>query len=136
MSQEKVQAIRDAFRIFNESGVAAATDAFEDLLDPAFRLGEASEVPDRETHSGKGAFIANLAKLEESFDALQMEPIEIEDLEDQIVVVVSMTARGRGSDVPVETTFAQLWSLRNGRAVTLLDYATKAEALEAAGHPE
>ena len=133
MSEENIEAIRDAFRIFNESGVAAATDTFEDLLDPDFRLGEASEVPDRETHSGKGAFIANLAKFEESFDALRLEPIEIEDLEDRIVVVVSMTARGRGSDVPVETTFAQLWSLRNGRAVALRDYATKSEALEAAG---
>jgi hypothetical protein len=61
-----------------------------------------------------------------------MEPIEIDDLGDRIVVVVSMTARGRGSDVPVETTFVQLWSLRNGRAISLHDYATKAEALEAA----
>jgi ketosteroid isomerase-like protein len=133
MSKEHVEAIRKAFRIFNERGVAAATAAFRDLLDPDFRLEEAPEVPDRESHSGRDSFIANLAKFEESFDALRMEPVEIVDLDDRVVVVVSISGRGRGSDVPVETTFVQLWSIRNGRAVALRDYGTKGEALEAAG---
>jgi hypothetical protein len=31
--------------------------------------------------------------------------------------------------------FAQLWSLRDGRAVSLRDFATKDEALEAVGLP-
>jgi ketosteroid isomerase-like protein len=136
MSEENVEAIREAFRIVNESGVIAATEAFGHLLDRDFQLDEASEVPDRETHSGKEAFIANLAKVEESFDELQMEPVEFVDLDDQIVVVVSMTGRGRGSDVPVEASFVQLWSIRDGKALSLRDYATKAEALEAAGPSE
>ena len=52
---------------------------------------------------------------------------------DKIVVVVSMAGRGRGSDVPVETTFAQLWSIRSGKALSLRDYATRSDALEAVG---
>ena len=136
MSEENVEAIREAFRIFNEGGVAAATDAFSALLDPEFRLEEASDVPDRETFSGRESFIANLAKFEESFDELRMEPVEIVDMDDRLVVVVSMSARGRGSDVPVEATFVQLWSIRDGRAVALRDYVTKSEALEAAGLSE
>jgi ketosteroid isomerase-like protein len=55
------------------------------------------------------------------------------DVDDKVVVVVSMTGRGRGSDVPVEGRFVQVWTLRDGKAVSLRDYATKAEALEAAG---
>jgi ketosteroid isomerase-like protein len=136
MSEENVQAIREAFRIVNERGATAATEALGHLLDPDFRLDEASDVPDRETHAGKEAFIANLAKLEESFDELQMEPVEFVDLEDRVVVVVSMTGRGRGSDVPVTARFVQLWSIREGKALSLRDFATKAEALEAAGAQE
>jgi ketosteroid isomerase-like protein len=33
-------------------------------------------------------------------------------------------------------SFAQLWTIRDGRAVALRDYATKDEALEAAGLSE
>ena len=90
-----------------------------------FELVEAAEVPDRETHTGKQAFIANLAKLEQSFDELRIQPLEFVDLDDRIVVVVSMVGRGRGSEVPVEGNFAQLWSLRDGKAVSLSDHATK-----------
>jgi len=133
MSLENVETIREMFAIVNERGVKAATDALAHLLAPDFGLEEAAEVPDPASYSGRDAFIANMAKLEESFDELRLEPLEVVDLDENIVVVLSMSGRGRGSSAPVEMTFAQLWSLRDGKAVSLRDYATKAEALEAAG---
>jgi ketosteroid isomerase-like protein len=133
MSKENVEIMREMFALVNERGVQAATEAFGDLLDPEFELEEASNVPDRESYSGRDAFIANMAKLEESFEELRMEPIEFVDLGDKLVVVLSIAGRGRAGGAPVETTIAQLWSLRDGKAVSLRDYATKAEALEAAG---
>jgi ketosteroid isomerase-like protein len=77
-----------------------------------------------------------MAKLEESFEELRLEPLEVVDLGEKIVVVVSMSGTGRGSTAPVEMTFAQLWSLREWKAVSLRDYATKADALEAVGPRE
>jgi ketosteroid isomerase-like protein len=132
MSQENVEIMREMFALVNERGVQAATEAFGDLLDPEFELQEASNVPDRESHSGRDAFIANMAKLEESFEELKLEPIEFVDLGDKLVVVVSIAGRGRAGGAPVEMTIAQLWSLRDGKAVSLRDYATKAEAVDAA----
>jgi ketosteroid isomerase-like protein len=41
-----------------------------------------------------------------------------------------------GSGAPVEMSFAQSVSVRDGRAISLQDYATKGEALEAAGLSE
>jgi ketosteroid isomerase-like protein len=133
MSRENVENLRKMFALFNDGGAKAATEALGHLLHPDFELEEAEVLPDPEAYTGKEAFVANLAKLEESFDDLQMEPLEIVDLGDRIVVVVSMRGRGRGSSAPVETTFAQLWALRDGKAVSLQDFATKAEALEAVG---
>ena len=132
MSQENVENVRKMFALFNEGGVQAATDALGHLLASDFALEEADVLPDPEAYTGKEAFIDNLAKLEAPFDELRMEPLEIVDLGERIVVVVSMRGRGRGSSAPVEMTFTQLWSLRDGEAVSLQDYATKAEALEAA----
>ena len=131
MSQEDVETIREMFAIFNDRGVRAATAAFGHLLAPDFGLEEATDFPDPGAYTGKEAFIANLAKLEESFEELRLEPLDVVDLGEKVVVEVSMSGRGRGSSAPVEMTFAQLWSLRDGKAVSLRDYATKAEALEA-----
>jgi len=80
MSRENVEAIRQALALFNERGIETAVDALGHLLDPHFQLEEDSDLPDRETHTGKEAFIANLAKLEESFDELRIEPVEFVDL--------------------------------------------------------
>jgi ketosteroid isomerase-like protein len=136
MSQENVETIREMFAKVNEGGVRAATDAFRHLLVPDFGLEEGAEVPDPGNYTGRDAFIANMAKLEESFEQLRLEPLEIIDLGERILVVVSMRGQGRGSGASVEMTFVQLWSLRDGKAVSLRDYATKAEALEAAGLSE
>ena len=131
MSQENVELLRRCFAIANERGVDAAADAFGHLLDDEFGLEEATDMPDRDSYQGKDAFIANMKKLEQDFDQLRIQPLEFVDLGEKLVVVVSMAGRGRASGAPVELTFAQLWTLREGKAVSLHDYASKAEALEA-----
>jgi ketosteroid isomerase-like protein len=136
MSQQNVETIGAMFATLNEHGVGAATEAFGDLLAPDFVLEEAAELPDPEAYTGREAFIENMAKLEDSFAELRMDPLEMVDLGEKIIVVVSMSGRGQGSSVPVEMTFAQLWSLRDGKAVSLRDYATRAEALAAVGLSE
>jgi ketosteroid isomerase-like protein len=136
MSQENMETIGAMFATLNERGVGAATEAFRDLLAVDFSLEEAAGLPDPEAYTGREAFIANMAKLEESFEELRMEPLEIVDLGEKLIVVVSMSGRGRGSSVPVAMTFAQLWSLRDGKAVSLRDYATRTEALAAVGLSE
>jgi ketosteroid isomerase-like protein len=136
MSQENLDTIREMFALLNESGARAATDAFGHLLAPDFGLQEAADLPDPAVYTGREAFIENIAKLEDSFEELRLEPLEVVDLDDRVVVLVSMSGRGRESGAPVEATFAQLWTLRAGKAVSLRDYATKAEALEAVGLTE
>jgi ketosteroid isomerase-like protein len=137
MSQENVEKLRESFAIFNERGLEAAVAYFGHLLHPDFGIEEAAEMPDRENYGGgSDAFIANLRKLEGAFEKIRIEPVEFVDIDDQVVVVIAMTGKGRGSGAPVEMTFAQLWAMRDGKAVSLRDYATKADALEAAGLSE
>jgi ketosteroid isomerase-like protein len=133
MTQQNVDALRNALHAFNERGLDPAAAEVEHLLHPDFGIQEAEEVPDRETYSGRDAFIANLRKVEEAFEEIRLDPVEFVDLEDHIVVVVVMSGRGRGSGAPVEMRFAQLWSIEAGKATSLRDFATKEEAIKAAG---
>jgi ketosteroid isomerase-like protein len=137
MSQENVETLRKLFALVNDHGIAAAVEEFGDLLDPDFRLEEADVLPDPQTYSGgKETFIANMGKLEEVFEEVRMDPLEFVDLDDKIIVVVSLYGRGRGSGASVEMTFTQLWSVQDGKAVSLRDFSTKSEALEALGLSE
>ena len=45
------------------------------LLAPGFGLEEAAEMPDPGSFTGRDAFIANMAKLEQSFEELRVEPL-------------------------------------------------------------
>ena len=58
------------------------------------------------------------------------------DLGDRLVVDVAISGRGRVSGAYIDARFAQLWLIRDGKAVSLRDYATKSEALEAARSSE
>src|SRR5437764_15186172 len=87
MSQENVETRREMFAIVNERGVEAATEALGHLLAPDFGLEEAAEIADPDSFTGREAFIANMAKLQESFEELRLEPLEIIDLDKRILVV-------------------------------------------------
>jgi ketosteroid isomerase-like protein len=136
VSQENVEIVRNCMELFNDQGVEAAVEAFAELLDVDFGIEEATDMPDSESYSGKDAFIANINKLAAEFDDLRIEPLEFVDLGEKLIVVVSMAGRGRASGAVVEMTFAQLWSIRAGKAINLRDFATKNDALKAMGLEE
>ena len=59
-----------------------------------------------------------------------------EDLGDAVLVTVRYIGRGESSGLEFDQTFASLYRVRDGKAVSMRDYATRAEALEAAGLQE
>jgi ketosteroid isomerase-like protein len=79
-----------------------------------------------------------LQELLGSFDELKTEPIELIDAGDQRVITVlrySGREKRTGIEVPSEY-FAVVNEVRNGKLVTGREYATREEALEAAGLSE
>ena len=61
---------------------------------------------------------------------------ELIDAGDRVVALVRLAATGRGSGIEVTQRFATVLTLREGKVVKLISYATRAEALEAAGLSE
>jgi ketosteroid isomerase-like protein len=69
-----------------------------------------------------------------SWDDWHTEPVELVEVGDQMVVVSVQTGRARGSGVPVEMTYAQIWSRdpETGKATRARMYENREQALEVA----
>ena len=72
----------------------------------------------------------------EVFSESQFDLSEIRDLGDRVLAIGTMRARGAESGVAVESPWAYLVGMRNGKALSVRAYADPAEALEAAGLSE
>ena len=72
----------------------------------------------------------------EVFSESQFDLSEIRDLGDRVLAIGTMRARGAESGVAVESPWAYLVGMRNGKALSVRAYADPAEALEAAGMSE
>ena len=62
------------------------------------------------------------------------KPVEvIEAGEDKVIAVIRVSGRAKLSGVETDLTYAELWTLRDGKVAWGRQYWTRAEALEAAG---
>jgi ketosteroid isomerase-like protein len=62
-----------------------------------------------------------------------VEPEELIDLGDRIVLLATGRGRAQASGVPLTTKLATVWVLEHGRVIRLQAYFDQAEALEAVG---
>jgi ketosteroid isomerase-like protein len=62
-----------------------------------------------------------------------VEPMELVDLGERIVLLANVPMRAQGSGVPLTEAFALVSTLKDGRIVRQQEYYDHAEALEAAG---
>ncbi len=71
-----------------------------------------------------------------TFEDWGYEMQEIIDAGASVFVSVRQWGRGKGSGVPVEYRFFQVWTFKNGKVIRFQGFRDKAEALEAAGLSE
>jgi ketosteroid isomerase-like protein len=87
-------------------------------------------------HHGHNAYRENWRRLDEALHSLRLDPEELIDTGDQLIVLVRATAHGAGSGIPVSTTYFQVVTFRDGLVIRQEDVQDRAEALEAAGLSE
>ena len=64
-----------------------------------------------------------------TFDDLRLELEDPAEVADRVVAMVQGHARGRASGLQLDTRFCQVWTVRDGLAVGMEEYATRALAL-------
>jgi ketosteroid isomerase-like protein len=93
------------------------------------------EMPDPRTYRGLGGALEAFAAASADFDGYSVEPVEMIDGEDWVVVVLLQRGRGKLSGAEVEGEVVHLWRLRDGVAVGLRAFSTREEALAAGREP-
>ena len=64
-----------------------------------------------------------------TFDGLRIDVEDLTDVADRVVAVVHGHGRGRASGLQLDTRFCQVWTVRSGKAISMEEYASRAEAL-------
>ena len=134
MSQENVEIVRGAYEAFSRAGLDALLEHFhpDAEYDATAAIG-----PYAGMYYGHAAIRNFLADYFESWEYVRMEPDDfIEVGEDNVVVLLRLHLRGRGSGIEVEARTVNVWTMRDGRAARMAIYNDKAEALEAVGLSE
>jgi len=131
MSEENVEIVRAGHEAFNrrdfDAGLLLAHDSI--TWRPFFAV-------ETDVHRGKEEVRAAWERQTEALD-LQIEILELTPLDETRVLAVGRwTGRGSESGVPVEQTGHQVFTVEGGRIRSVETYASRAEALEAAGLSE
>ena len=84
-------------------------------------------------HLGHAGYRKVFQNMLEAFEDLTWEPEELIDLGDRLFGVTLVTGHGSSSGVPVSTRLFQVFTFRRGLIIKEEDFATREEALEAAG---
>jgi len=117
--------------------IAAAPDweAVRSMLHPDARLDQ-SRIPDGGVYEGREAFGQFFRRWFGTWDDLRLTPERFIEQGDSVVVLLTVEGRGKGSGVRVGVKAADVWTVRDGKVVSLVGYPDRAEALEAVGLSE
>jgi ketosteroid isomerase-like protein len=131
MSRENVAVVEDAYRAFADQGLDRFLDHWSADLDHRSIEGAPD---DRGPIHGRDAMRAYVEDWIETFDLFRIEPVELIDADgDVVVAVLRYGGRARLSGVETDETFGVVLEVRDGRIARGREYATREEALEAAG---
>ena len=130
MSEQNLRLVRDAY-----ASPGALFASFSDLMAPEAEFDFTAIYPERPVLKGVQAL--RRFRQQGPWEELQYEPGRFIALDDErILVLVKVSAIGRGSGVPVEILNAHEWTIRDGFLVRFKVYGNQAQALEAAGLSE
>ena len=131
MSHENVEIVRRAIGAILSQ--PPDEEAVGEVLDPDHVLTTNWGVGETE-HRGVQGALAALAEMSAIWDSWQQEVERVLDAgEKGVVALLRFRARGRESAVPVESPWAMVMTLRNGRIVSSTVFLTHDGALKAVG---
>jgi ketosteroid isomerase-like protein len=130
VSRESIEIVQEGVAAFNSGELdrvfAVAHPDFEAHVAP-----EISAEPD--TYRGQDGIRRYFESFREAFDEIGFEAEELVDAGSSVVVALRMTATARHTAIPVEQRNAGIWTVADGKIVSIQTYASFADALAAAG---
>ena len=128
MSQENVEGVYRAFDAFNRRDL----DAYLELLNPAVEF--RSLLVDMEnSYHGHEGIRRNWQEVLAVSPDFTLEVVQVRDLGDATLTKLVARGHGAGSDIPLEQALRSVARVRGEKVVSIANFATEAEALEAVG---
>jgi ketosteroid isomerase-like protein len=87
-------------------------------------------------YRGHDGFRRWVADSFESFEAVENEWSQFRDLDDRVLALGHVKARGRGSGMELESPMGWVFTIRRGKVAKVEGFLSRAEALEAVGLSE
>ena len=131
MSQENVELVRAGYERYVTRG-ELGQDYTEDFVWDVSNL----HWPGQQVYEGADGAQAFLREWADPWEDWEVEPVSFHDAGDRVVVLVRQRARSKSTGMPVEMSFAQIWTLREGKRTRMEMYSDPAEAIAAAGLSE
>jgi uncharacterized protein len=129
MSEGNVEIVRLAHERLNEGDI----NGLIALCDADFELDMSARVLNPATYRGHEGIRRFYREVSEVWEEFRWEPVRLVEAADTVVVLLHSHGRGRGSGLEMARDAAMVWTMREGRAVSLRFYIDQAEALAAAG---
>jgi ketosteroid isomerase-like protein len=130
MSSENVELVRTALQAFNREGI----DAIAPGIHPDFETTTPSSLAvEPDTYRGMEGIRRWMDAWGDTMDEVRFEADELIDGGERVVAVCRLVTRSATTGIELEQRVAMVWTLRDGLAVRLDPYATRDEALRAAG---
>jgi ketosteroid isomerase-like protein len=130
MSEQNVELIRQGFEYFQATG-----DVREDAFHPDFvwDMSTFRGWPERKTYAGIDGMREFFRDWRDAWDDWGLDVEALRDAGDQVVAIVRQRGRSKTTGLAVDMTFAQVYTMRDGKQIRMEMYADPSEALEAAG---
>jgi ketosteroid isomerase-like protein len=131
VSAENVEVVRACWDAWATSGL----DDYVSYMDPDVDWRAIEGAPDDHGPiEGRAALRAYIADWDEMFENLANVPLEIVDAGgDTVVSVQRVSGTAKLSGVPAELVYGVVYTVRDGLIASGREYATREQALEAAG---
>ena len=133
MSRENVEIVREAYERFVVTGEFVLDLGTDDFV---WDMSNFHGWPEQQVYEGLDEARAFLSEWIDAWDDWELELEALHDAGDKVVALVYQRGRSKESGMPVEMSFAQVWTLRDGKQARTEVYSERAEALEAAGLSE
>ncbi len=130
MAGDSVDTVRRWFEEFERRGI----DAVIGYVHPDFEgVVPAALSVEPDTYRGRDGAQRYVDSFNEVMDEIRFVPEEFIGVEDKVVVPMRVVARGKETGIEVEQHAVQVWTVKDGMALRVEAYASRDEALEAAG---
>ncbi len=133
MSQKNLEIMRAGYERFAATGELVADRATDDFV---WSMSNFHGWPEQQIYEGIDGAKAFLSEWKDAWEGWELEVDGIHEAGDKVVVLVRQRGRSKAAGMPVEMSFAQVWTLRDGKQARMDMYSDREEALEAAGLSE